>query len=383
MNILFICGCLEPGKDGVGDYTRTLGGALVLKGASVSFLSINDGFVNSDYNKNTENELRISSSLLWDERVALAKKFVSEINPDFISLQFVPYSFNRKGVLKSEIYYFKEIMKGYKVHIMFHELWVGAHTTANFKARVYNLLQRTSIKKLITTIKPRLINTSCAVFQFMLKKINVNSSRLPIFSNIRLNKEQETWVFYEFLKKYSINTSGNFKSACWVFSLFGGIHNEFDYSSLFSLIKSNAKKHNKKVIIISIGKIGNGLELWNKMKMDFEDSFTFISTGPQDSSLISTFLSNTDFGITAYPDIAVGKSGSIAAFLEHKVPVIVSRRDIVLKGFTISKEDMDGLILYPGEFDNYINSSSRKPLVSSYMNVEEVADKFLQEIKNM
>ena len=29
MKIVFICGCLEPGKDGVGDYTRRLSAELI------------------------------------------------------------------------------------------------------------------------------------------------------------------------------------------------------------------------------------------------------------------------------------------------------------------------------------------------------------------
>mgnify|MGYP003474349261 CR=1 FL=1 len=42
MKILFICGSLEPGKDGVGDYTRRFCGELLKMNYEVQILSIND-----------------------------------------------------------------------------------------------------------------------------------------------------------------------------------------------------------------------------------------------------------------------------------------------------------------------------------------------------
>jgi hypothetical protein len=42
MNIVFICGCLEPGVDGVGDYSRRLAGELIRMGNKVQLISLND-----------------------------------------------------------------------------------------------------------------------------------------------------------------------------------------------------------------------------------------------------------------------------------------------------------------------------------------------------
>lgn len=42
MDILFICGSVEPGKDGVGDYTRRLSGELIRIGHEVKILSLCD-----------------------------------------------------------------------------------------------------------------------------------------------------------------------------------------------------------------------------------------------------------------------------------------------------------------------------------------------------
>jgi hypothetical protein len=45
MTLLFITGCLEPGKDGVGDYTRELASACARRGYPVFLMSLNDPWI--------------------------------------------------------------------------------------------------------------------------------------------------------------------------------------------------------------------------------------------------------------------------------------------------------------------------------------------------
>ena len=42
MKLLFLCSSLEPGRDGVGDYTRRLAGECLRQGHEVRLLSLND-----------------------------------------------------------------------------------------------------------------------------------------------------------------------------------------------------------------------------------------------------------------------------------------------------------------------------------------------------
>jgi hypothetical protein len=42
MKIIFICGSLEPGQDGVGDYVRRLAAELILKQNEVSIIALYD-----------------------------------------------------------------------------------------------------------------------------------------------------------------------------------------------------------------------------------------------------------------------------------------------------------------------------------------------------
>lgn len=53
-----------------------------------------------------------------------------------------------------------------------------------------------------------------------------------------------------------------------------------------------------------------------------------VRIGEQPAERISQALQVLDFGITASPLALVGKSGTVAAMLEHGLPVIASRNDV-------------------------------------------------------
>jgi hypothetical protein len=54
--------------------------------------------------------------------------------------------------------------------------------------------------------------------------------------------------------------------------------------------------------------------------------------GEQDATTVSLLLKNSDLGIAAHPWALVGKSGAVAAMLEHGLPVVVPRDDWHLAG---------------------------------------------------
>ena len=104
MKILFICGSIEPGKDGVGDYTRRLCGELIRIGHEVQILSLCDFQVASFISDSQETEAkkvvanRIPKATSNKQRILWSQDVLNKFEPDWISLQYVPYSFNPKGL---------------------------------------------------------------------------------------------------------------------------------------------------------------------------------------------------------------------------------------------------------------------------------------------
>jgi hypothetical protein len=47
LKILFLCGSLEPGRDGVGDCVKNVAGELRIQGHQAAAIALNDGFINS------------------------------------------------------------------------------------------------------------------------------------------------------------------------------------------------------------------------------------------------------------------------------------------------------------------------------------------------
>src|SRR5690554_7244682 len=102
--ILFVCGSLEPGQDGVGDYTRELAGAVQRLACNVLVIAIMDRVVDGVSKEKQSarsgdvNVVRLSQSLSFQKRKSEYQKITSDFDPSIISLQYVPYAFSPKGI---------------------------------------------------------------------------------------------------------------------------------------------------------------------------------------------------------------------------------------------------------------------------------------------
>ena len=190
MKFLFICGSLEEGKDGVGDYTRRLCGALIRKGHWVEILSLCDYHVSSLVKQTQIIEQtpivvrRIPKNTSYKQRLVWAQENVDELAPDWISLQFVLYSFHPKGLPYWLEGFLKQLKGKHQWQFMFHELWVGRNKNDTNKNRIVSYLQQILIKKLLKGINPSAINTHLPIFRDNLKEMGYTAHQLPLFSNV-------------------------------------------------------------------------------------------------------------------------------------------------------------------------------------------------------
>lgn len=376
MKILFICSSLEPQQDGVGDYTRKLARALVQKDVQSKIIALNDRrttgdvFLGTQTDSNTEIEvLRLPERMGWDLRLYMAEKFVKEFDPDWVSLQFVPFGFQIKGLPFQLDKKLKTLSKKVRWHVMFHELSVNKNDS--FKFRVWAYLQVSIIRSLLKGLKPALITTNTEIYQYALKKLGYASFILPLFSNVdRLTGNTDL--------KLPFRVPGYLKqnrSSYLVGTLFGTF--SFKSWDLHSLLdKLSAHHPDKKVIITSIGKMSSGLSYWDNLKKEYP-SVIFLELGMQDSTFISYWLSNyTDFGIlTTLPELS-GKSGSFMAFKEHGIPVVCKEPGEQLKTYHIALDE--GLTVIAGNDDALILPEKSAPVSL----LEQTAEQFIQLLNN-
>lgn len=357
MDILFICGSAELGNDGVGDYTRRLCGKLIKSGHQAQILSLCDHQVllfTSENQITEETEVtvhRIPIKTPNDQRLTWLQGILKVFEPDWISLQYVPYSFNSKGLPFWLPSYLKKIRGNHKWHIMFHELWLGIDIESSVKHKVIGRLQQLIAKKIIRNTKKPFVNTQNKLYQIFLKSHNINAEVLPICSNIPLTAaRKETIEFSQFV-------------------LFGTIHEGAPFEDFIYDVVRNSEKFHKPIKFVFIGK--NGPELTNYLTILENYNIYYEVLGKQPENVISQVLKNSDFGISTTPYYQTEKSGVYAAYKEHQINIIcVSRKWTPTKGRYIVPQ----IIKYEKDNLNII------PMNVESIDLHRIASQFLNSI---
>jgi glycosyltransferase involved in cell wall biosynthesis len=108
--------------------------------------------------------------------------------------------------------------------------------------------------------------------------------------------------------------------------LFGAIHPEWDAETLIDRIDHVRKMAGRpSPLFILIGRNGDQ-ELRHRVGEECKHhGWGFLEKGELPTDLISSYLQSADFGVATSPLSLIGKSGSVAAMLEHGLPVVVSR----------------------------------------------------------
>lgn len=368
MRIIFICGTLEPGKDGVGDYTRRLCAHIIKSGIQVGMLALNDKFANVSIEEKqyADNEAilcyRIPSTVKPKDKSTLAKSWIEQHNPEWLSLQFVPYAFHNKGLPFGLPKQLKHIGIGKKWHIMFHELWLGLRSTDSIKFKSIGFLQKKIVKTLNRKLKFEVIHTHTKFYLQVLNYMNLNTKYLSIFSNIKFNKNSNVLQDDNSL----------------VFIHFGTIHPNIPIHSFAEEISLYAKQNqNKKIKIVFLGRSGSELDMW--VKVFEENQVLFEIKGELSDEEISLELQKANYGITTNPIFVLEKSGTVAAIREHNLPILVVSEDTnPNNGVEIDLQN-DFFVYSKGNLSNFIFSNHKKKELNT-TGVNQVSKQFLSDL---
>jgi hypothetical protein len=334
MSILILCGCLEPSRDGVGDFSRKLGNALAEKGCQVLLVALQDKhlanstFKTEQFINNNLLIFRISNKLsitkIWNHFFSILNKY----KPLIVSLQYVPYSFSSTGIPLLILPLLYCTSRVTNIHIFFHELWISPSKNNIFKFIRSTLIQALQIK-IIKLISSMISSASCAPFtsnhqyQKKLKHIGINTVIYPIFSNISINKLAPQPNAIMFKDDYISMPSPN----VLVIVFFGGIRPGWNDNGLRQRVSSLLNFLGKnKVIYISIGNLSSEqCQRWeNFVKAPIIGIEYFKRLGILDESKVSAWLYYADFGVAMNSYSLLFKSGSVAAMRAHGVPIIVT-----------------------------------------------------------
>lgn len=332
MRIAFCCNTLEPGTSGVGDYTLRLSAALKKQGWETCAISFNDSFVKEELTeeRKTGNDAlpisRIPSSLNARVRSSMVVKHLQQWQPDWTSLQFVPYSFQSKGFVSRGTFPFRTPAGG-KHHLMFHELWIGQHPGASLRDRAVGALQRFMCRRAVRAWAPRLSHTSCKVYQALLARSKVAAGLLPMFGTVEptgyLHDQDSLWSRLVFKEP----TMGNLSpERVRIAGVFGANYDSNGLKSACQKLIANAQLNELHLVICFLGRSASSYRsLCASMKTHTSSVSSVILDSLDDDGLIAT-IGGLNLGIVTTPLDAIGKSSAAATLRDQGIPVLSCSR---------------------------------------------------------
>lgn len=330
MNIVFINGCLEPKKDGVGDYIYRLGTACQEQGHKISAIAINDHAIQKSgtINNHPFPTLRLKNIFHSQLEYQQFNQFISHQNPDVISLQFVCYSFHPKGLCYRVYPFFKKLPHVLR-HIMAHELWIGPHDNAPLKEKCIGWLQKQCIIPIFK--KADCIHTQSPLYQNILKQLNIKAKLLPLFSNLPIANGNPSETLTKTLSKQNNNPKTIDFNTSLIFGFFGSFYRGFNPQPIWNFLNQISNIHKKNIFVISFGHLGSSMPTWVLFKKQAPLTIPCLELSNLDDHTLSLCLQAIDFGLATTPQSLIHKSGSANVLHSHGIPTIICRNDVNFK----------------------------------------------------
>jgi hypothetical protein len=366
MNILFLCGSLEPGQDGVGDYSRRLAGEVKRQGHKSTIIALNDGYASNVVELCQYDEmeaisvLRLPKLFTWKKRFSIIDQWIRANNPDWISLQFVPFAFQDKGLPFTLAYRLKRITGNIKWHIMFHELWVGKE---NVKLGILARLQKHLVESLLKRISASVVHTHLPLYHEDLRLLGITTRKLPLFSNFSMspNLQEDSHVVFRV----------------------GFFNQVASYEKIFNFLLSlhqESLKRNLKFEILLIGGGRSIKDFGEKLEAIIEFRNKVFYTGFLRNQDVTSELAKCNIGMTPLPYSILGKSGTSAAFLAQGIPIAVPIDDGRRSPF-FDIQLLDALITKPN-FDTITKATIAAKKWKGALSLSRIAELFLNDLTN-
>lgn len=224
---------------------------------------------------------------------------------ELTSVQFAPYTYSTSGLNGKNLNCLAEFIKTNKVHINFHEIWIGAYPNASWKEKFIGWLQKKEILKFLEMVNPSHITCSNAAAMDRLKQAGIQAKYLYLFGNV------------PYAPSADISVLSNLRIA-----LFGTPYEKFPYNILAEKLTEFTASLNKPVEFRIIGRQRGNDGLHQIRNISKKFNFSLSETGELSPQSISIELQNCDLGLCTSPYDVLGKSGTAAAMLEHGLPVI-------------------------------------------------------------
>ena len=367
MKIAFLCSSLEPGCDGVGDYTRRLAAACTELGHQCLILALNDRYISASARElpgDNHTIIRWSSDLPWWVRVAAVRDRITRFEPDRISWQMVSYGYDAKGILGPELLQLAQEIDAPRRHVMLHEIWIGLAAGDSWWARFTGWRQRSALMTFLRNVAPDQVHTSNHTYVAALARHGWTASVLPLFSNIPVTPASPVELETLLARYLPPATDGRGRI---IGVTFGTLHRQWQPEPTAALLCATAARQKREPVLIAIGRTGpHGPDILERLK---RAGLTVATTGELPPEEVSGLLQGADLGIAPHPRALINKSGVVAAMLDHGLPILMPRDDWRLRGGVTPEINLDPRLVRLDDLDQSNTDAwlgSRQPVADSF-----------------
>lgn len=253
--------------------------------------------------------IRLPASLGTSERRHLLEGCVSDFRPDWISLQYVPYSFAENGIPWQFALTLRHLSGSAKFEIMFHELWLRHRAISDVKGRSIGAAQRFVTLRIAKVLRPEVIHTHIPINRDELTQNGFDVSPLPLFANIGYVE--------------GATAAGTEKDhSAYRVAFFSRLESPPPVQRVLTAIADWCLINDRKLEVALLGggkaKVASAAEAIRAAV----PTATVLPVGYLSAEGVSAWLTTCDLALTPIPRHSLGKSGTVAAFLEHGLPVI-------------------------------------------------------------
>lgn len=347
MRIAFVTGSLEPGRDGVGDYVRTLADECARHGHEVALVALAEPGPVEKAGDERWPILRLAAAQARVDGGREVRRWLDAFAPDWTSLHFVPYSFHPRGFFAPKIPRLKAVLgAGARRHIFFHEIWIGSAVDAPWRQRVSGWWQQRAVRALLRGVAPAGVHTSIGYYRVALaKKLRQPATVLPIFGSIPWRASAQPLA----------DAALGVPKGALVCGMFGALHPNWQAEPFLADFAALAAEQRRPAVFAAAGTLRYGAELFRKIAERWRERVTCLEVGVHSPERLAEIFARFDFAVTSVPWNMLGKSSSAAALREHGLPVVVTNEGTVPR-FGLSAADVE-----PGDagFIDYFRARSR------------------------
>jgi hypothetical protein len=317
MKIVFVADSNQPGKSGVGDYALHLCASLVAL--------------------NVEAVVECLGTPNTSMRASLVGR-VRQSKPDWVSFQFVPYAYAHRGWVGRRTLPWEALRGRLGTHLMFHEIWIGAHQGASLRDQAMGALQRRGVQNLMRELRPDKVHCSNRLYSALLLRAGIPNRLLPLFGNIPIT----TAALDPYEQVLAGLVPGRLRSGWVVAALFGSIYPSEHLLSALRWLQECSLRQGQRLLVFSLGHSPTAEKTFAGLapQLPVEGRAAFLVKGRMDPAALSPWIRYADCALATTPFNIIEKSGSAVAFVEHGVPVIVMDAGADVRGLALTRHDL-------------------------------------------